>query len=188
MIDLPAFLTLVAVLAAPGPTNVLLAAAAVGRGSAARWLLLPPVVLAYLVSVGAFTLLDVTLGGISSSALAALRLCLVVYVLRLAWRLWRSRLATGPAARIEPGSLFLATLLNPKGPAIALGVLPAPVGLPGTVASFAVLSLSIVVIGGLWIAAGSLVGRFDPSGRRLAVAAAVSLLVFAGLIAAPVFR
>lgn len=91
--------TALAVLAAPGPTNALLATSGAMRGVRRSLVLAPAVAAGYLISV---TLLGLALGPAIAAAPVAgriLRLLIGAYLFFLAFRLWRKGSSLKNAAR-----------------------------------------------------------------------------------------
>lgn len=150
----------VTVLAVPGPTNTLLAAAGAGQGLR-RSLSLP------VAEAGGY-LVNITVWGRflneASHALPWLspvvRMACGLYIAYLAVRMWRAAaaLATeGRAVRFGMRDLFVATLLNPKGILFGGTVFPvtAFTSLAGYVQAMGIFVLLVLPIGTLWIAFGS---------------------------------
>jgi threonine/homoserine/homoserine lactone efflux protein len=177
-------LAAVALLAAPGPTNTLLATAGAVRGFGGSLRLIAAALAAYAMAIAAYRL---ALGPVIAAVPAAgavLKIAVALYVAWLAVRMWRS--ATSIAAK-PPGArdVFVATLLNPKGFVAALTLLPAgPVAFP----YFAGFATVVVVASAGWVMVGrgiaaSLGDRHEHVIPRIA---AVALGGFAGVIAASV--
>ncbi|MGK7871489.1 LysE family translocator [Falsiroseomonas sp. E2-1-a20] len=152
-------LAVLAVLGTPGPTNTLLATA--GATAGLRHSL--PLIAA---EAGGYTVSILTLGLMLGPAMAAapllagvLRAAVGVYLLSLAFRLWRcggAALTTG--AVVTPRQVFITTLLNPKAIVFALGVVPFAAGRgvwPPYMLGFLLL---LVAVGVFWIAAGAMLG------------------------------
>jgi threonine/homoserine/homoserine lactone efflux protein len=177
-------LAAVALLAAPGPTNTLLATAgAVGglRGSIRQ---IAAALAAYTIAIAIYRL---ALGPVIAAVPTigtALKIAVALYVAWLAVRLWRS---TTSIAERPPGArdVFVATLLNPKGFVAALTLLPAG---PAAPLYFAAFGLIVAAASAAWVMLGR--GLSASVGERhehlLPRIAAVTLGGFAGLIAASV--
>jgi len=173
-------------LAAPGPTNTLLATSGAAIGVRRSLPLLAAELSGYLLAI---FLLRVLVGPLIAAVPAfgiALRIAAVIYLLHLAAKLWRhsgcqSIKASGPVTIF---SVFVTTLLNPKAIILAFTLLPA-----GMLAWLPALILQIVVAGSAWIIVGALVqrgfrGTFHPQvGYRVS---ALALILLAGGLSAQV--
>lgn len=123
MTDTGFVLAALALLIAPGPTNLLLALAGAEAGAARVWRLLPVVWLSYLVVV----LPLVWLGQGWLAAWPALdtvvKLAAAGWISWLALGLWRAGGRKGPT-QVTVAKLALTTLLNPKALVFGLALLP----------------------------------------------------------------
>lgn len=184
-------LTVLAILATPGPTNTLLATAGAASGMRRALPLIPAEAAGYLIAI---SVIGLALGPVVAASPAlglGLRLMVGLYLLHVAWKLWHgaSVAATG-AAIVTPARIFLTTLLNPKAIVFALGVVPLGVpGWPGYLAAFAGLA-AVVAFG--WISLGALLGRAADAASRSGLvprlgAAAVSAFAVM-LLTAPLLR
>ncbi len=173
-------------LAAPGPTNTLLAASGAAVGIRRSLPLLAAEVGGYLTSI---FLLRVVVGPVVAAAPAfalALHLAVAFYLLALAIELWRhgaSEMSGG--APVTPSRVLITTLLNPKVIVFAFAILPQGREVPGLLPWLAALILLIVTIGCAWITAGATLRR----GLRDAVSvsslyhvSAVTLAFLAGAV------
>jgi threonine/homoserine/homoserine lactone efflux protein len=171
-----------ALLATPGPTNTLLATSGAARGLRASLGLLVGELLGYLLAI---SVLIAAVGPMIAAMPAfgvVLRLVVGVYVLYLAWVLWRqSELHMADARPVTPLRVFVPTLFNPKAAIFAFTLLPDPSGLSEFLPRFGVLSLLIVTVGFSWIAGGASLkrGLRPQTGYR---AGAVALAVIAVMI------
>ncbi|AOB31246.1 multidrug transporter MatE [Bordetella sp. H567] len=150
----------ITVLAVPGPTNTLLAAAGVGQGLRRSWKLPVAEAAGYIVNITVW-------GGFLNGASHALpwlppsvRMACGLYIAYLAVRMWRAAtvLATeGHTATLRMRDLFLATLFNPKGILFGGTIFPAAAftTLPAYAQAMGVFVLAVLPIGSLWIAFGS---------------------------------
>lgn len=175
----------VALLTMPGPTNALLAASAAAVGARRSLVLLVAVLAGYAASV---SILRGLVGPVAAAVPAfgiGLHLAIALYLLVLAMRLWRVSHVNAVAAAAGFGSVFVTTLLNPKGLVIAFGLLPAAAEPAALAPRLAALAAMIVLSGGLWIALGAALrqGMRDTlSMRLLCRACAATMAAFAGLI------
>ncbi|HWI26305.1 MAG TPA: lysine transporter LysE [Stellaceae bacterium] len=185
MTSFPLFLAAAAlILSAPGPTNFVLFAGGAGAllKDAVRFVF--AALAAYLFAIGALRLLGAPVAAAVPSAGVALRAALLAYLLLLAWRLWRTPAPLrGPASRVGPRQVFIATLLNPKTVVLAFAVFPSPAGDWRLEAGrFGALAVLVCLSGGVWTAAGALASRRDASARLVPRAAALALVLAAALI------
>lgn len=164
-----------ALLAAPGPTNLVLATAGAQRGLRRGLPLLLPALMAY---VGGIWGLNLLLARVPSGlSVAVLQGCAALWLVVLAERLW-----TAPTllAGRRAGTAFVVattTLLNPKV-AIFATLVFAPGTFPAKAPAFAVL---FAVIGGGWVLAGAGLLRRLSAGRTLPRALAVAQMAFAAV-------
>ena len=173
-------------LAAPGPTNALMAMAGAEAG-VRRVLRLIPVVLAGYLLV-ALPLAFLGTGVVAHWPLLALavRMAAAVWVLLLAVRLRRMGARAGASA-VTARSLFITTLLNPKGLVIGLVLLPSP-STPLFVPALAVLAACIAGVVTAWGLAGHLIGRAGGRGAVLVqrlgsvALAAIAITLLLGLL------
>jgi len=159
-------LTVLAILATPGPTNTLLATAGAASGMRRALLLIPAEAAGHLIAILTLGLLLGPLVAASPALGMALRLAVGLYLLSLAWRLWQDANVRTSANThiITPTRIFTITLLNPKAIIFALGVVPfeaANVWL--YLLSFAVLT-AMVALG--WIGVGAAMGHMAAASGR----------------------
>lgn len=155
---------LVALIAAPGPSNTLmgLAGARDGLSGAAR--LVPALVAGYLCAVLPVALAGGEVMRAAPQAIVAVRLCAAAWVLLLAVRLWRLPPASTAGRGVSARQVWLTTLLNPKALVVALALLPAP-GAPGfatRLALFVAVS-AVVAMGWAVIGARTTAGPHGPA-------------------------
>lgn len=149
---------LTALLAAPGPTNALLAMAG---AQGARGMRLPLLVLAAYAAV----VIPLVLWGASwlAQMQQGLTLAASLWVGLLALKLWRAE-RFSLTTRVTPAQLALTTLMNPKGLVIGLVLLPATPQIPVALGLFATLVLAVST---LWLRLGaSLPQRARPMVNR----------------------
>lgn len=180
-------LAVLTVLATPGPTNTLLASGSAVAGIRASLPLLLAELLGYLVTV-------CLVGFLLRPVIAAypwigttLKVAVAIYLAHAAVRLWQhAGKPEGGQAAVNWSTVFIATLLNPKGLIFALGIIPfGQPQLPLYLLGFVLMTPSA---GFLWLVAGQLAGAAAGSRRRLVPRiASVVLVGFAGLIAASAF-
>jgi threonine/homoserine/homoserine lactone efflux protein len=181
-------LALMVLLLTPGPTNTLMLVAGVERGWVRALWLIPVELAAYLAVIVPLALLAEGLAtqlGVLRPVVAVLA---GIWVLYLAFRMWRTEPLGGPEATVTPARLALTTLLNPKGLIMGLMLLPAA---GATAATFGVLALTIIVVAAFWAALGGYMpgagaGAAIPAlWRRVAAIwlAGLSVMIVAGGIA-----
>ena len=166
------------ILATPGPTNTLLAAAGARAGLRVSLVLVPAELLGYSIAIAVWGL------GLEPASAAlpwlprVLRLCCVAYLLAVALSLWRRAGAPVHAAPHSAGRVFVATLLNPKALLFAVAVFPAeafvhPVAFGMWIALFAAVLVPIALA---WISLGSALAGGGRARARLVERAAALLL------------
>jgi len=160
MPSLTTMLSIHLVMAAPGPTNALLAAHG-AQGLGFRSLL--AVAAAYAIALTAYAA-SLPLLSETPSVLVALKLACAAWLCLLAARCWR-------ASEVRrAGGLFVTTLLNPKGAFLTLTL--APTG--GVVVLDVVGVGSATLAGALWLALGAAAGRLGVGPYASRASAAVS--------------
>lgn len=180
------FILAVAVLlATPGPTNTLMWLGGFSRGWRHALPLLTAEIAGYLTVVVPVATLAGPLLQQHPLLMDIAKLAASAWLLLLAIRLWRRSADAKAPGEVRWLQVYTTTLLNPKALIVALVLMP-----PGTLATIlpwlALFAALILVFGGCWIAAGSLVQRFGAGriGPRLARrVAAVFLVGFALLLA-----
>jgi threonine/homoserine/homoserine lactone efflux protein len=184
---LPFVLSVVTLLAVPGPTNTLLAASGAAVGFRKSLRLVAGEISGYLVAIVILKqILAPFVAGAPAGPIVAKAFASVVLVL-LAVRLWRHAEAEIAAASgpISVGQVFVTTLFNPKALIFAFVIFPRS-DLQETVRLLALFSMLVIAIGCAWIALGRVIR--SSAGRRathslIARCAAVALTVFAAVIA-----
>lgn len=183
MIDPVLFiLAVLSLLAAPGPTNVLLATAGATAGVQASIKLLGAALAGYLLAVAALRL---ALGPVIEAtpwAGIALKVAVALYLIWVAVALWRrSASLTGDGA-VTMRAMFVTTLLNPKSLVFAFGIIPAAHS--SLWAYIAALAVAILAVGLGWVLIGRMIGA--ASGQRhsdtIGKVASVTLVGFAALL------
>jgi threonine/homoserine/homoserine lactone efflux protein len=180
-------LSVLTLLAVPGPTNTLLAASAAMVGFRRSVPLLLGELAGYLVSI---VILRAALGalvGQSGDAQIVLRILVATYLAYLSIRLWRVTPASA-ALTVNVRRVFVVTLLNPKAFVFALFLIPAEPADP--VFYYGAFALLITVVGAAWVLAGHVARRFagDSSVTHVAKVASFALAAFAAIVIVDVFR
>ncbi len=169
------------VLAAPGPTNTVMALAGAG-GRRSPVMPVAAELAGYALAIALSDIVLLPLVAAWPAAALLVKLAIIAYLVVAAARLWRTPLTLDARGRtIGARDIFVTTLLNPKGFLIAVALLP--LSDPHLGAHAAVFALLIVLTGLAWFWAGS---RIATMSRERAVyiprAGAVALLGFAALI------
>lgn len=168
-----------ALLMAPGPTNILYAAAGAGSGVRRSVRLMPVGLAAYLLSIMLLVLLFGEAARHEPGLGHGLQAAAAAWLGWTALRLWRGAARQdGPAA--TPARMFWTTTLNPKALIFAFGLYPAT-GPAIAIGLFVPLFLAAAMA---WIVAGSLArrGARGVEGGRIARATALANALFATLI------
>jgi threonine/homoserine/homoserine lactone efflux protein len=183
-------LAVLALLAAPGPTNTLLAASGACVGIFGSIRLAPAAIGGYLASITVLIGIAGPLVLRHPQLSVALKLAATVWLVRCSLRLWRQAGSEIKAAQppISTWQIFTTTLVNPKGLIVAFGILPQmPLDqMAPWLAGFSCLTF-IVAIGWIWI--GVLIARSAgprATPRHIWRAASLGLAVFATALAGSV--
>jgi threonine/homoserine/homoserine lactone efflux protein len=183
--------TSAAILAVPGPTNALLAAAGAALGFRSSLKLVPAVLAAYLGAILAWGCLLTPAIAFWPPLAPLLRLACALFLAAIAIRLWRRTTgpSTDPTSMITTRRITLVTLLNPKAFLFAAGVFPPAAFSQPDVFSSAGLAFAapLVPIALIWIAFGAALAG---AGNRIPLrtinrTAAILLAFFAATIGVP---
>ncbi|MEX5571492.1 LysE family transporter [Pseudomonas lijiangensis] len=158
------FLTLLAVLAVPGPTNSLLFQTGMNRGFNAKSLLwVGAEWLAYMIQITAWGL---TLDRVArdypwvATLSKAFAVCFLFYIAMKLWSMARSAQHTEDTPGLSPTGLFVATLTNPKGLFFASFVAPAGTFLSSAdyLAFMSTFTAVVLPVGSAWVIFGACFG------------------------------
>ncbi|SIQ61610.1 Threonine/homoserine/homoserine lactone efflux protein [Rhizobium sp. RU20A] len=179
-------LAVLLLLATPGPTNTMLALAGAERQLGAALRLLPIELCGYLAVVVPLSLLAPLIGDHHPVAALLLKGGAALWLLVIGLRLWLSgRPGQEPLHGITARTLFLTTLLNPKG--LMFGLVLVPDGTPeGRIMRLFLLALMVVSVGALWVFVGRKLSHFGAATMRphlLRRGAAVALFAFSATLA-----
>jgi threonine/homoserine/homoserine lactone efflux protein len=180
-------LSVLALLAVPGPTNTLLAGAGATLGFARSLPLLVGELAGYTIAIATYRYALATRVSESGDARLFLQWAIGAYLIVLALRLWRAAPRTEARGFTIP-RVFLTTLLNPKALIFALALFPAaPAPVVGATAGF---SIMVVCVGACWIAAGAFAIQLTSTRYRHVAPriCALALAVFAVMVMAGSFR
>lgn len=188
---LPFLLAVLALLATPGPTNTLVAAAGAGRGVVASLPLLAGELGGYAVAITLWTEVVGAAAATQPTVFTLSKLIAAAFLLWSAAKLWRlAGTDELPRNGITIRRVFVTTLLNPKSLVLAFGIFPA-VGFAGRLPYLAAFGGLVIATAVSWMAFGALVRQSSKGRLTLRTVdriAAVVLMVFAGLIAASALR
>lgn len=179
MTSLHLALALMALLAAPGPTNALLALAGARRGVRSALPLIAVGLAAYLGVIVPLLLW----GGPMVTAMPVLKPLLAglaaLWVARLAVSLWHMPAVENGSAAVTAWSVAVTTFLNPKALVMGLVLMP---GRQDPAAALAVFALVLPPVSLLWITLGA--GLLSRAGRWLNRGSALWLAALSLLLAA----
>jgi threonine/homoserine/homoserine lactone efflux protein len=183
------------ILAMPGPTNTLLAAAGLRQGFRASAPLTLAELAGYLISITVWGRFLDEAAQVLPWLPGVVRASSSLYIGWLAWRMWRAASAVPSAARqlIGMRTLFVATLLNPKGILFASAIFPglAFQSVEAYLAAMGVFAVLLVPIGLAWVLFGASLAAermkwIVPA--RLQRGVSIVLGVFSATLAWSVFR
>ncbi len=150
------------ILLTPGPTNTLLASAGLAQGVRRAAPLVAFELAGYLVGITAWGLFLVSAQAVYPWVGIVVRVASSVYLAYVAVKIWSAASAQASVRKtpIGPASLFVATLLNPKGLVFASTLFPAHSfdrmqTYVGSILQFACLLVPIAFI---WIKFGAVLG------------------------------
>ena len=182
---LPFILAVLALLATPGPTNTLMAAAGAQGGVARSLPLLAGELGGYFIAITVWTELAGVAGASQPLVPVVAKFIAAVFLLWSAWKLWANAGEADLTQRgITLGRVFATTLINPKALVFAFAIFP-PVGfverLP-YLGAFAVLVIGTAIC---WMALGMVAARTSGgllTSSRVERMTAIALAVFAMLL------
>ena len=150
------------ILAMPGPTNTLLAAAGLRQGFMRSARLTGAELAGYLISITVWGRFLEQAAQAFPWLPAVVRVAASVYIAYLSIRMWRAAQTVPSAAQQVIGmrTLFVATLLNPKGTLFASAIFPAAafLDLSTYLIFMAMFAALLVPIGLMWVAFGASLG------------------------------
>jgi threonine/homoserine/homoserine lactone efflux protein len=150
------------VLLTPGPTNTLLAAAGLRQGVRPSLPLIAAELAGYLVSISVWGRFLAQAAHALPWLPSVLRVAAGVYIAYLAVDMWRAAVALPDSAQRSIGmrTLFVATLLNPKGLLFAGTIFPvvAFAQFPAYLTAMLIFACLLVPIALVWIAFGAALG------------------------------
>ena len=181
----PFILAVLALLAVPGPTNTLMAAAGASRGVVRSLPLLAGELGGYAIAITVWTEI---VGAVATSqplVPVVAKFVAAGFLIWSAWKLWsHAGRMDLPQRGITLARVFLTTLINPKGLVFAFAIFPA-VGFVARVPYLGVLAVLVVVTAVGWMSLGMMVAKSSRgllTSSRVERVTAVALAVFAMLL------
>lgn len=157
------------VLLTPGPTNALLAAAGIEQGS---WRALPLIAFelaGYLIAISGWGIFLASMEQYYTWLSAAVRVACGCYLLYIAVKIWMStgKPPISESRTIGPATVFVTTMLNPKGLLLASTIFPPHAfdDMQVYLSATALFACVVVPIGIVWVVFGAIVG----SGRVISM-------------------
>lgn len=177
------------ILLTPGPTNTLLAAAGLGRGSREALPLIAFAFAGYIIAISGWGIFLAPVGNYYPWLNMVVRVVCSGYLLYIAVRIWRSaeRPPISGSKTIGPATVFVTTILNPKGLLFASTIFPPHAfdNVKVYLIATALFACVVAPIGIVWVVLGALIG----SGRVIAMdpfklqrALAVVIVVFSATL------
>ncbi|HZH12420.1 MAG TPA: LysE family transporter [Microvirga sp.] len=158
MIDPLAFIpAIAAILATPGPTNTLLAISGARAGFRRSLPLVPAELAGYAIAIAAWGAFLEPASNALPGLKPALKLACAIYLVAIAWSLWRTTGDGQRAGRLGVRHVFSATLLNPKALLFAVAIFPETAfrDVDGFLQTMGLFAATIVPIAMGWIGFGS---------------------------------
>lgn len=159
--DLALFLSCLALLIVPGPTNILLFGAGLARGSQMVGKALLAVCCGYAIAVSGWSLLCGMLFSHSPFFALAIKTACALYLFLLSFRAWRTVWSVGESQPLTtPRPIFTVTLLNPKAFIFASAMFPLSLWGNGVGYLHLIVPFSglVALVSLVWISAGRLMG------------------------------
>jgi threonine/homoserine/homoserine lactone efflux protein len=162
-------LSTVIILLTPGPTNTLLAAAGLGQGAKRALPLIVFEFAGYLIAISGWGILLASLEKYYPWLSAVARVACGCYLFYVAIKIWFS--TRNPpmtdSRTIGPVTVFVTTMLNPKGLLFASAIFPPPAFDDARLflTAAALFACMVVPIGSVWVVLGAVIG----SGRVLSL-------------------
>jgi len=183
---LPFILAVLALLATPGPTNTLMAAAGAQRGVGRSLPLLAGELGGYLIAITTWMALAGTAAAAQPLVPVIAKFVAAAFLVWSAWKLWANAGHADLAQRgITLGRVFVTTLINPKALVFAFAIFPR-VSFLGPLPYLALFGALVVATAIGWMAMGTVAARSSAgllTSSRVERITAVALAVFATLLA-----
>lgn len=145
-------LTVLGILAAPGPSNSLLVTAGANLGLRRASVFVLAESMGYMCAVLTLHFAVAPLTSSSTTVEALMRVLVGAYLFWLGWKLWNRR-ATETTPIVSLKQVFFVTLLNPKALVFALAIIP--FGVRDTPHYLLGFSLMTMLTGMAWTSAGA---------------------------------
>ena len=183
---LPFILAVLALLATPGPTNTLMAAAGAQRGLVRSLPLLAGELGGYAIAITVWIELVGAAAAAQPLVPVIAKFIAAAFLLWSAWKLWANAGHADLAQRgITLGRVFATTLINPKALVFAFAIFP-HVGFVERLPYLALFGALVVATAIGWMALGTVAARSSAgllTSSRIERITAVALAVFATLLA-----
>jgi threonine/homoserine/homoserine lactone efflux protein len=183
---LPFILAVLALLATPGPTNTLMAAAGAQRGLVRSLPLLAGELGGYAIAITVWIELVGAAAAAQPLVPVIAKFIAAVFLLWSAWKLWANAGHADLAQRgITLGRVFATTLINPKALVFAFAIFP-HVGFVGRLPYLAVFGALVIATAIGWMGLGTVAARSSAgllTSSLIERITAVALAVFATLLA-----
>lgn len=179
-------LAALALLAAPGPTNTLLATSAASAGALRSLSLVLASALGYVVATLIVAIILAPLADASRALDIGMRVACCLYLLFAAWRLWLEGDAINDGDPLQFHRVLIASSLNPKGIVLATIIVPHMSPLNPTATPYLLgLAAVAIVAATAWVAIGASLRTGARLDARLARRIGAGVLVlFAVIVAA----
>ena len=146
----------------PGPTNTLLAAAGLGRGLREALPLIAFEFAGYLIAISGWGIFLASVGSYYPWMSMVVRVVCSGYLLYVAVRMWLSaaKLPISDSKTIGPATVFMTTILNPKGLLFASIIFPSQAftRIQFYMLIMALFACVVAPIGAIWVAIGAAIG------------------------------
>lgn len=183
---LPFVLAVLALLATPGPTNTLMAAAGAQRGVVNSLPLLAGELGGYFIAITLWIELVGAAAAGQPMVPVIAKFVAAAFLVWSAWKLWRNAGHADLSQRgITLGRVFATTLVNPKALVFAFAIFPAT-GFIARLPYLAVFAALVIATAVGWMALGTAAARSSAgllTSSRVERITAVALAVFATLLA-----
>ena len=183
---LPFILAVLALLATPGPTNTLMAAAGAQRGVGRSLPLLAGELGGYAIAITVWIELVGAAAAAQPLVPVIAKLVAVAFLVWSAWKLWANAGHADLNQRgITLGRVFITTLVNPKALVFAFAIFP-HVGFMARLPYAGIFALLVIATAIGWITLGTVAARSSAgllTSSRIERITAVALVVFAMLLA-----
>lgn len=183
---LPFILAVLALLATPGPTNTLMAAAGAQRGVGRSLPLLTGELGGYAIAITVWIELVGAAAAAQPLVPVIAKLVAVAFLVWSAWKLWANAGHADLSQRgITLGRVFVTTLVNPKALVFAFAIFP-HVGFMARLPYAGIFALLVIATAIGWITLGTVAARSSAgllTSSRIERITAVALAVFAMLLA-----